>query len=59
MEVRKKQRCIIEFPHVERIVFIDIYRCLLNVYGKQTVDVTTVKRWLVHCVVTATMHHLH
>lgn len=27
-----------EFAHVERISTTDIHRCLLNIYGDQTVD---------------------
>jgi len=44
VEVRMKQRCITEFLHVEKIAPNDIHRCLLNVYGDQTLDVSTV-RW--------------
>jgi len=47
MEVRMKQRCVIEFLHAERIAPIDIHRRLLNVYGALTVDVSTVRRWVV------------
>ncbi|XP_040556984.1 serine/threonine-protein kinase VRK1 isoform X1 [Gallus gallus] len=47
MEARMKQRCIIEFLHAEKIAPIDIHRRLLNVYGDQTVDVSTVRRWVV------------
>jgi hypothetical protein len=46
MEVRMKQRCVIEFLHAEKIAPNDIHRCLLNVYGDQTVDVSTVRRWV-------------
>jgi len=38
VEVRMKQRCVIEFLHVEKMASIDIYLCLLSVYGDQTVD---------------------
>jgi len=48
MEVRMKQRCVIEFLHVEKIAPNDIYRRLLNVYRDQTVDVSTVKLCMVH-----------
>ena len=44
MEVHMKQKCGIEFLLVERMAPIDIHWCLLNVYGDQTVDVSTV-RW--------------
>ena len=46
MEVRMKQRCIIEFLHAEKIAPYDIHGRLLNVYGDQTVDVSTVRRWV-------------
>jgi len=42
MEVHMKQRCVIEFLHVEKIAH------LLNVYKDQTVDVSIVRRWVVH-----------
>jgi len=48
MEVRMKQRCVIEFLHAENIAPNDIHRHLLNVYGEQTVDVTTVRRRVAH-----------
>jgi len=46
MEVRMKQRCVIEFLCEEKIAPNDIHRRLLNVYGDQTVDVSTVRRWV-------------
>ena len=46
MEVHMKQRCVIEFLHAENIAPNDIHRRLLNVYGDQTVDISTVKRWV-------------
>ncbi|XP_065596389.1 high mobility group protein HMG-I/HMG-Y isoform X5 [Cyrtonyx montezumae] len=46
IEVRMKQWCVIEFLHAEKIEPIDIHRRLLNVYGDQTVDVSTVRRWV-------------
>ena len=46
MEVRMKQRCVIEFLHVEKNAPKDIHRRVLNVYGDQTVDVSTVRRWV-------------
>jgi hypothetical protein len=46
MEVRLKHRCIIEFLHAEKIAPNDIHRCLLNVYGDQTVDFITVRQWV-------------
>jgi len=46
MDVRMKQRCVIELLHAEKIAPNDIHRRLLNVYGDQTVDVSTVRRWV-------------
>ena len=46
MEVRMKQRYVIEFLLAEKIAPNDIHRRLLNVYGDQTVDVITVRRWM-------------
>jgi len=39
---------VCEFLHAENIAFSDIHWCLLNVYGDQTVDVSTASWWLVH-----------
>lgn len=47
MEVLMKKRCGIEFLHVEKMAPIDIYQCFLNTSGEQTVDVSTVRRWVV------------
>ena len=46
MEVRMRQRCAIEFLYVEKIASNDIRRCLLNFYGDQTMDVSTVRQWV-------------
>ena len=46
MEVHMKQRYLIEFHHAEKIAFTDIHWCLLNIYGDQTVDVSTVRQWV-------------
>ena len=48
MEVHMKERCIIEFPHGEKMAPTDIRWLLLNIYGDQTVNVSTV-RWWVAC----------
>ena len=42
-EVQMKQRCGIDFLHVENVALTDIHQCLLNVYGDQRVDANTVK----------------
>ena len=41
-----KQRCVAEFLHVEIMAPTDIHQHLLNIYGDQTVDVSTVKAGL-------------
>ena len=48
MEVQMKQRCGTEFLHAEKIASTDIHQHLLNVYGDQTADVSTVRQWVVH-----------
>ena len=53
MEVQMKQRCVTEVLHVETIAPNDIQWCLLNVYGNQTVVVSTVRGgWCVSAVAT-------
>ena len=47
MEVRVKQRCVTEFLHAKNMAPIDIHQYLLNVSGNQTVDVSTVRWWVV------------
>ena len=47
VEVWMKQRCVTEFLHVEKIAPIDIHWCLLNFDGDQTVDVSTMRQWVV------------
>jgi len=48
VEVLMKQKSGNEFLHEEKNVPIDIYWCLLNVYGDQTVDVSTESQWVVY-----------
>ena len=48
MEVHMKQRCVIEFLHAEKLAPTDIHQWLLNIDGDQTVDVSTVRGWVVH-----------
>ena len=43
MEVHMKQRCEIEFLHVENMAPIYIHQHLLNIYGGQTEDMSAVK----------------
>ena len=47
MEVQVKKRCVVEFLHVEKVAPTDIHCLLLNVYGDQSVDVNTVRQWVV------------
>ena len=47
MEVHVKQMCVTAFPPMEKIPPTDIHRCFLDVYRDQTVDVSTVKQWVV------------
>jgi len=48
MEVHTKQGCGTEVLHREKILHIGIHQHLLNVYGDQTVDVSTVRQRMVH-----------
>ena len=48
MEVWVKKRCVTVFLHAEKMAVIDIHQCFLNIYGDQTVDVSTVRWWVVH-----------
>ena len=43
-KVHMKQRCATEFPDMENIAPTDVHQYLLNTYGYQTVDISTV-RW--------------
>ena len=42
-----KHMCGNEFLHTENMSAINIQWCLLNIYGEQTVDVSTVSQWVV------------
>ena len=48
MEVQMKQRCGIEILYEDKTALSDTNQCLLNVYGDQTVGVSSVRRWVVH-----------
>ena len=48
VEVRIKQRCGIEFLYAEKFASTDIHQHLWNVYGDQTVHVSTVRGWVLH-----------
>ena len=47
MEMCLKQRGGIEFLQAEKVAPTDIHQCLLNIYGVQTVDMSTVRQWVV------------
>ena len=47
MEVWIEQLCVTEFFHPGKMARTDIHWCLLNVDRDQTVDVSTVRRWVV------------
>jgi len=47
-ELHKKQMCVTEVLHAEKMALTDTHQHLLNVYGDQTVDVSTVRQWVVH-----------
>ena len=48
-EVRMKQRCVTEFLHMQKkIAPTEIHQRLLNDHGDQTVEVSTVRQWVVH-----------
>ena len=47
MEVHMKQRCGAESLHTEKMAPTDIHQCLLRAYGDQTVEVSTVRWWVV------------
>jgi len=47
IELPVKQRSVHEFLGAEKVAPTDIHQCLLNIYGDQTVDVSTVKQWVV------------
>ena len=48
VEVYMKQRCVTEFLHEEKMARTDIHQHLLNMDRDQTVDMNTVKPWVVH-----------
>jgi len=54
-----KQKCGTEFLHTHTHTHThkcaDIHQCLLNVYGDQIVDVSTVRRWVVISAVVTVM----
>ena len=46
MDVRQKQKYGIEFLNAEEVQPIEIHKRLVNVHGNETVDVSTVRRWV-------------
>ena len=49
VDVRIRQRSVIEFLTAEGEIPIRIHERLKNVYGYATVDVSTVRRWVRRC----------
>jgi len=47
VKMHMAQRRGIAFLHVEKMTPVEIHQRLLNVYGNQTVDVSTVRQWVV------------
>jgi len=59
IEVRMKERCGIEFLHVEKMAPTDIHRHLLNVFGGQRVNMSTVRQWVMRfSSIMVTLDHL-
>ena len=48
IKVYMKQRCVMEFLYGEKIEPTDILQSLLNTYGDQTEDVSTVRQCILH-----------
>ena len=48
MKVFMKKSFVIAFLRAEKFTPTDIHQCLLNIYGDQTVDVSTARLWVVH-----------
>ena len=44
---RLKQRAVTEFLSAENVMPAEIHRCLQAVYGENTVNRTTVNRWVI------------
>jgi len=59
MKVHIKQRCVIEFLHVEKMASTDFYQCFLKTYEKQTMAAKYSEAvGAVSTVTTATVGHL-
>ena len=41
MEASMKQKCVLELLHAEKVAPVDIHQHLLNVYGGQIVEMST------------------
>ena len=48
MGVLMKQRYVIEFLFMEKMAPTDIHQCLLDVYRDQTMDVSTMRQWVMY-----------
>ena len=43
MQVHIKQRGVIEYLHMQKMAPVNIHQCLLDFYGDQTVDMSSVR----------------
>jgi len=46
IEVHMKYRCVTEFVQMEKMALADVHQDLLNIYEDQTVDVNSVRWWM-------------
>jgi len=46
-----KQRCRIEFLHAIKMILTDVHQHLMNVHEDQTLDIDTVRQWVVSSAV--------
>jgi hypothetical protein len=47
MSTRLKKRAVTKFLSADNVTPAEIHRCLQAVYGENTVNRTTVKRWVI------------
>lgn len=43
-----KQICVSKFFQVDKIITVSIYQCLLTIYEDETMDLNTVRHWVMH-----------
>lgn len=59
MDVRQKQRCVIEFLQAEETEPVGIPQCLMNVYRAKAADVSTLKDQPVHANWWVMVNEMH